>query len=68
MVNKLPKYEYKIIPLPQFLPETQETLKSMSGDMWELVTVFTPPNVDFYYETAKQQQPSPFLIFRRIMG
>jgi hypothetical protein len=40
MVNKIAKYEYKIVHLPKYLSGSQVVLAEMAEDTWELVNMF----------------------------
>ncbi len=47
MVNKMPKYEYKIIHLPKSLTKSETILKELANDMWELVLIFNANPKEF---------------------
>lgn len=66
MVTKMPKYEYKIMPLPKFINDAENSMNRLAEDMWELVTIFNHPNPkEFKFEPSQQTQTSLFAIYRR---
>lgn len=65
MVSKLPKYEYKTVPMPKFINEFDQKLNELAKDMWELSTIFNPPNTDFCFQPEQSKAGSLFAIFKR---
>ena len=47
---KMPKYEYKIAQLPKLFSQSEAMLNKLSGETWELVTIFNHPSPAEYLE------------------
>ena len=65
MVSKVPKYEYKTVPMPRFINEFDTTLNTLAKEMWEPVTIFTHPNHKEFIFDPTGNQPSVFAVFKR---
>ena len=65
---KMPKYEYKTVPMPRFINEFDDSLNRLAQDMWEPVTIFNHPSPKDFYATTGGQPHLVFGIFRRQLG
>jgi hypothetical protein len=54
---KTPKYEYKIVQLPKLFSQNEAMLNKLSGEMWELVSIFNHPSPAEYLEVDDKLSP-----------
>ena len=68
MVTKMPKYEYKTVPMPQYLNEFDDELNALAKEMWEPITAFSPNNMQEFSFNPRGKMASTFVIFKRQLG
>ena len=54
---KMSKHEYKIVQIPKLFSQSEAMLDKLSGDMWELVTIFNHPNPAEYLDVDDKFSP-----------
>ena len=65
MVTKMPKYEYKTVPMPRFINEFDDSLNRLAQDMWEPVTIFNHPHPSEFSSNPTGKEHLVFAIFKR---
>ena len=63
MVTKMPKYEYKTVPMPRFINEFDDSLNRLAQDMWEPVTIFNHPNPKEFFSNPTGKRTLSFCYF-----